>query len=157
MSIEILMQYVTYALMAVGVLAFMVSVITQVIKEMPGLKKIQTNVVALVVSLILCPLAVVILCIYFKIVLFWYYIVGAILAAFIVYLVSTGGWEKVSEMWDRSKYNKKNQLQGANNRPLFVIYIDAEQKEEEYMGAGNETIFDISDVEEEDIDTAHDK
>ena len=107
---ELLMQYITYALMAIGVLAFLVSIITQVIKEMPGLKRIQTNVVALVVSLILCPLAVVILCIYFKIVLFWYYIVGAILAAFIVYLVATGGWEKVSEMWDRSKYNKKNQL-----------------------------------------------
>lgn len=104
---ELLMQYITYALMAIGVLAFLVSIITQVIKEMPGLKKIQTNVVALVVSLILCPLAVVILCIYFKIVLFWYYIVGAILAAFIVYLVSTGGWEKVSEMWKRSKFINK--------------------------------------------------
>lgn len=107
---ELLMQYITYALMAIGVLAFLVSVITQVIKEMPGLKNIQTNAVALVVALILCPLAVVVLCIYFKLVLMWYYIVGAILAAFIVYLVSTGGWEKVSEMWNRSKYNKKNQL-----------------------------------------------
>lgn len=40
----------------------------------------------------------------------WYYIVGTVLAAFIVYLVSASGWEKVSEMWNRSKYNKKNQL-----------------------------------------------
>ena len=110
MDMEILMQYVTYALMAVGVLAFMVSVITQVIKEMPGLKNIQTNAVASVVALILCPLSVVVLCIYFKLVLMWYYIVGAVLAAFLVYLVSTGGWEKVSEMWIRSKYNKKKQL-----------------------------------------------
>lgn len=102
---ELLMQYITYALMAIGVLAFLVSVITQVIKEMPGLKNIQTNAVALVVALILCPLAVVVLCIYFKLVLMWYYIVGAILAAFIVYLVSTGGWEKVSEMWKRAKFN----------------------------------------------------
>lgn len=102
---ELLMQYITYALMAIGVLAFLVSVITQVIKEMPGLKRIQTNVVALVVSLILCPLAVVVLCIYFKLVLMWYYIVGAVLAAFLVYLVSTGGWEKVSEMWKRAKFN----------------------------------------------------
>lgn len=102
---ELLMQYITYALMAIGVLAFLVSVITQVIKEMPGLKNIQTNVVALVVSLILCPLSVVVLCIYFKLVLMWYYIVGAVLAAFIVYLVSTGGWEKVSEMWKRAKFN----------------------------------------------------
>ena len=32
---ELLMQYVTYALMAVGVAAFMVSCITQVIKDLP--------------------------------------------------------------------------------------------------------------------------
>ena len=83
----------------------MVSAITQVIKEMPGLKNIQTNAVALVVALILCPLVVVVLCIYFKLVLMWYYIVGAVLAAFLVYLVSTGGWEKVSEMWKRAKFN----------------------------------------------------
>ena len=34
----------------------------------------------------------------------WYYIIGAVIAAFIVYLVATGGWEKVSEMWNRTKY-----------------------------------------------------
>ena len=102
MNMELLMQYVTYLLMAIGVLAFLTSVITQ----MPGLKKIQTNAVALVVALILCPLAVVILCIYFSIQIIWYYIVGAMIAAFIVYLVATGGWEKVAEMWQRTKFNK---------------------------------------------------
>lgn len=56
MNMEILMQHVTYALMEIGFLAFMVSVITQVIKEMPGLRNIQTNAVALVVALLLCPL-----------------------------------------------------------------------------------------------------
>lgn len=106
MSMEILMQYVTYLLMAIGVLTFLTSAITQVIKEMPGLKDIQTNAVALVVALILCPLAVVTLCIVFNIPLLWYYIVGAVIAAFIVYLVATGGWEKVAEMWQRTKFNK---------------------------------------------------
>lgn len=108
MTMEVLMQYITYALIAIGALAFLVSVITQVIKEMPGLKNIQTNAVALVISIILCPLAVVILCIYFKIPILWYYIVGAVIAAFIVYLVATGGWEKVSEMWNRTKYKKSD-------------------------------------------------
>ena len=106
MNMEILMQYITYALIAIGALAFLVSIITQVIKEMPGLKNIQTNAVALVIALILCPLAVVILCIYLQIVIMWYYIVGSVIAAFIVYLVATGGWEKVAEMWGRTKYNK---------------------------------------------------
>ena len=71
MNTEILMQYMTYALIAIGVLAFLVSIITQVIKEMPGLKDIQTNAVALVIALILCPLAVVILCIYLQIAIMW--------------------------------------------------------------------------------------
>lgn len=106
MNTEILMQYITYALIAIGALAFLVSIITQVIKEMPWLKNIQTNAVALVIALILCPLAVVILCIYLQITIMWYYIVGAVIAAFIVYLVATGGWEKVSEMWNRTKYKK---------------------------------------------------
>ncbi len=106
MSMEILLQYATYMLAAVGVLAFFVSMITQVIKEMPGLRKIQTNAVALAVSLVLCPLAVVIACQYFKIVVVWYYVFASFLAAFVVYLVSTGGWEKVSEMWKRTKYKK---------------------------------------------------
>ena len=103
---ELLMQLLTYLLIAIGCAAFLVSVITQVIKDMPFLKKIQTNVVALVVSLIICPIAVIIACQYFKIVITWYYIFGSFIAAFIVYLVSTGGWDKVSEMWNRTKYNK---------------------------------------------------
>ena len=109
MSMEVLMQYVTLALIVIGALAFLVSVITQVIKEMPWFSKIQTNAVALVISLILCPLAVVILCIWLEITIVWYYIVAAVIAAFIVYLVATGGWEKVSEMWNRTKYKNKTE------------------------------------------------
>lgn len=109
MNTEILMQYITYALIAIGALAFLTSIITQVIKEMPGLKNIQTNAVALVIALILCPLAVVILCIYLQIKMVWYYIVGAVISAFIVYLVATGGWEKVSEMWKRTRYKNKTE------------------------------------------------
>ena len=101
---ELLMQLFTYLLTAIGCAAFLVSVITQVIKDMPFLKRIQTNVVALTVSLIVCPMAVIIACQYFKIGITWYYIFGSFIAAFIVYLVSTGGWEKVSEMWNRTKY-----------------------------------------------------
>lgn len=109
MNTELLMQYITYALIAIGVLAFLTSIITQVIKEMPGLKNIQTNAVALVIALILCPLAVVILCIYLQMKIMWYYIIGAVIAAFIVYLVATGGWERVKEMWNRTKYKNKTE------------------------------------------------
>lgn len=107
MNMEILVQYATYTLMAVGMLAFVVSVIVQAIKELPGLQKIPTSVVALAVSVILCPLAVVIVCQYFKIEIVWYYLIGAVVAAFIVYLVATGGWERIKEIWNRTKYKDK--------------------------------------------------
>lgn len=107
MNMELLMQYITYAFMAVGVLAFVVAAIVQTIKELPGLQKIPTSIVALAVSVISCLLAVVIACQYFRIVIFWYYLVGAVVAAFIVYLVATGGWERISEIWNRTKYKMK--------------------------------------------------
>ena len=106
MNTEMLMQYITYALAGVGILEFFVSVVVQVIKEIPILKKIQTNVVALAVSLILTPVAVVVLCIYYGIVIECYYVFASFLAAFIVYLVSTGGWERITEIWNRSKYKE---------------------------------------------------
>ena len=106
MSMEVFMQYATYVLMAIGGLAFLVSMITQVIKETAPLKEIPTNLVALVVSVAITVLVVVIACQICAIVLLWYYIVGAVVAAFIVYLVATGGWERVTEMWERTKYKE---------------------------------------------------
>jgi putative effector of murein hydrolase LrgA (UPF0299 family) len=109
MDVKFLMESVTYVLMAIGVTAFIVSIITQAIKEMPLLKKIPTNVVVLVLSLILCPVEVIVLCQYFAIVIEWYYIFASFIASFIVYLVSTGGWERVTDLWKKTKY--KNELE----------------------------------------------
>lgn len=107
MNMELLIQYMTYILAAIGGLAFLVAVVVQVIKELPWLNQIQTSVVALVVSMILCPLAVVIACQYFNIVIVWYYVFASFIAAFVVYLVATGGWERVTAIWKRTKYNRK--------------------------------------------------
>jgi len=107
MDVKFLMESVTYVLMAIGVTAFIVSIITQAIKEMPILKKIPTNVVVLVLALILCPVEVIVLCQYFQIVIVWYYVFASFIAAFIVYLVSTGGWERVTELWKKTKYKKE--------------------------------------------------
>lgn len=45
-----------------------------------------------------------VMCTYYKAAVTWYYIAASVIAAFIVYLVATGGWEKVKEIWDRTKY-----------------------------------------------------
>lgn len=104
MNMELLVQYVTYGLMALGVLAFLVALIVQVIKELPGLNKIPSSIVALVVSVILCQLAAIIACQCLKMVIVWYYVFAAFIAAFVVYVIATGGWERAAEIWQRTKY-----------------------------------------------------
>lgn len=108
-DINVIMQYVTYGLALIGILAFLVGIVVQVIKEMPVLSKLPTAAVALAVSLILCPVTLMALLAYYKQPVTWYYIFACIIAAFVVYLVATGGWDKVREIWDRTKYNKKDQ------------------------------------------------
>ena len=48
-DINVIMQYVTYGLALIGILAFLVGIVVQVIKEMPVLLKLPTAAVALVV------------------------------------------------------------------------------------------------------------
>ena len=71
---------------------------------MPKLSKIPTKAVAMVVSMIICILAMLIACTIFEMSIIWYYFIGAIVVAFFVYLVATGGWDNVKSIWDRVKY-----------------------------------------------------
>ena len=56
-NINVMMQYMSYLLVAVGLMAFLVSVITQVIKAWPGLDRLPTSAVVIVLYLVLCPVA----------------------------------------------------------------------------------------------------
>lgn len=92
-------------IMAVGLLAVAVSVITQVIKELPILDKIPTTLVAVGLALILTPCAAIwyvtcVLCIP----LTWYIVVAAIVAAFFVAFVAMFGWDKLHDIY--AKYGK---------------------------------------------------
>ena len=98
MNMTDVLQYAAYILVAIGVMAFLVSVITQVIKELPCFKQVPTAVVVIVLSLVLCPAALVAL-------LAW---LSKPIAAFIVALVAMDGWERVAEIWQRTKYNNKH-------------------------------------------------
>ena len=107
MNMNELMQNVTYLVAAIGVMAFVVSVITQVIKEIPGLKNIPTAAVVVVLSLVLCPAALVALLTWQNQPITWYMIFACMIAAFVVALVSMDGWERVAEIWRRTKYSDK--------------------------------------------------
>ena len=107
MNMNTMMEYITYGLALIGGLAFLVSVIVQVIKEMPGLKNIPTATVVVVLSLVLCPVALVALLTWQGQAITWYMIFACMIAAFVVALVSMDGWERVAEIWRRTKYSEK--------------------------------------------------
>ena len=107
MDVTTLMQYISYGLIAIGVMAFLVSAITQVIKRWPGLSKLPTSAVVLVLSLILCPAVLVAAMAWLDQPIQWYMIFASILAAFIVALVSMDGWERLKEIWERTGYKDK--------------------------------------------------
>lgn len=107
LNVANIMQYLTIALTMIGVLAFVVATITQTIKDLPWFTKLPTSAVALVIALIMCPVALVAACQYYKVVIEWYMVFAAFIAAFVVYLVATGGWDALNKIWERTKYSGK--------------------------------------------------
>ena len=85
----------------VGVLAFAVSVITQVFKGVSGLKKIPTDILVFVLSIGLTVTAFVAYMDYIHQTIICYMILAAILAGLLVAFVAMYGWEKVAELWKR--------------------------------------------------------
>ena len=108
MNMNDVLQYAAYVLVAIGVMACLVSAITQVIKEMPCFNPVPTAVVGIVLSLVLCPAALVALLAWLSKPVTWYLIFACMIAAFIVALVAMDGWERVTEIWQRTRYSDKH-------------------------------------------------
>lgn len=106
MDINMIMQYVSYILIAIGAMAFLVSAITQLIKELPVLKAIPTAVLVFILALVLCPVSFLALMAWLGQPVEWYMMFACMMAAFIVALVALDGWERVKSIWDRTKYKE---------------------------------------------------
>lgn len=97
------MNNIALIVTAIGVLAFLISVITQVTKEIGFLKKIPTALEVLVLSLLLTPTAFFAYSSYTHTSVEWYMIVCSVVASFVVAFVCMFGWEKLSKLHERFK------------------------------------------------------
>lgn len=98
---EIMMTYLTTAIAIVGLIAFMVSLITQVFKGVGVLSKIPTDILVFLLSIGITVTAFIAYMQYIQMTILWYMILAAIMAGFVVAFVSMYGWEKLSELWKR--------------------------------------------------------
>ena len=104
---ELLIKDMTLIIAIIGVLAFMVSVITQVFKGVGVLSKIPTDILVFVLSIGLTVTAFIAYMQYIQQIILWYMIIASILAGFVVAFVAMYGWEKLSDLWHRFKGNEK--------------------------------------------------
>lgn len=94
-------QYISFALLVMGCMAFGVSIIVQVIKSLPGLKNIPTNAVVFALAIILSMIAFFVYVEIMKIVICWYYIVAAVVFGFFVAYIAIFGWTQFDELYKR--------------------------------------------------------
>jgi hypothetical protein len=105
MQIENITRIVT----VLGMLAFLTSAIVQVLKEQPIIRNVPTSLTALVVSEVVTIVALMAYCAQTVTILRWYYVFSAVVIGFLVYLIATGGWDKLTDIWKKTQYKKGNE------------------------------------------------
>ena len=72
-NIDALYALASKLIVLVGVMAFLVSVVTQVLKQIPGLeKRVPTQITVIVTSMILCPAAMAAMAVYYSVPIDWF-------------------------------------------------------------------------------------
>lgn len=96
-----LINFGTSLVAIIGGLAFMVSVITQVVKEIPVISNVPTSLLVIMLSVSITPVAYIAYAQYNYMQLYWYMIAASIIAGFFVAFVAMFGWEKISDIYSR--------------------------------------------------------
>jgi high-affinity Fe2+/Pb2+ permease len=99
--LELITANAVTILAVIGALAFIVSLITEVTKGLPGISKIPTDLQVIILSILLCIATYFAYCSYVNMSIEWYYIVAVFIGAFIVAFVAMYGWDKLSQLWNR--------------------------------------------------------
>lgn len=98
---QVISEYSFAIIGILGALAFMVSLITELLKEVPGIKEIPTKAFVILVSLVVTVAALLVYVAYIHVILSWYYVVLAVFAAFVVAYIAMYGWDTLKELKDR--------------------------------------------------------
>ena len=105
--ISLTVESLSQLMVAIGALAFVVSVITEVIKGIGVFKKIPTDIVVIVLSMVLTVVAFFAYAQYAALVVTWYLIVAALIGGFFVAFIAMYGWSKLKELWTRFNPDNK--------------------------------------------------
>lgn len=105
--ISLTAETLSQLVVAIGALAFIVSVITEVIKSIGVMKKVPTDVVVIILSMVLTVVAFFAYAQYAALVVAWYWVVAALICGFFVAFIAMYGWSKLNELWTRFNPNNK--------------------------------------------------
>lgn len=103
MSINAVQEFIPQLIMLVGALAFIVSVVTEVMKNIGPLANMPTDIFVFVLSIVLTVVAVMAFAEYKELVMLWYWYVATVLLGFFVSFIAMFGWSKLTELWSRFK------------------------------------------------------
>ena len=105
--ISLTVESLSQLMVAIGALAFVVSVITEVIKGIGVFKKIPTDIVVIILSMVLTVVAFFAYAQHASLVVAWYLVVAAIIGGFFVAFIAMYGWSKLKELWTRFNPDNK--------------------------------------------------
>jgi len=99
-----LIALVSEFLMVISVLAFIISIITQVIKKLPGVERIPAELLVICLSLVITLLTFFGYVTYTGRTVVWYEVVAAFICGFIVAFIAMFGWEKFHKLWSEFRH-----------------------------------------------------
>ena len=110
------METATLIFTMAGGLAFLTAAVVETVKELPVVRKFPTSAVAFAASLIVCPLGIWMICRIQAIVFSGELLAGSLLSAFPVYLIATGGWERIHQIMERTRFSGTDEDSRARER-----------------------------------------
>lgn len=96
-----LATYIPIIILAIGIMAAIVSVVTEGLKFFEGLNKMPTQVLVIIVSMVITPATFIAIMAWYKQPIEWFMVFASFIAAFFIALVSMNGWDSITSIINR--------------------------------------------------------